>query len=85
MSVCRTEGFPDRAAFGRPSPLTNRANRFHPQPVDATRFPEDYLCPINHEKEGDCRRCSHLPVGWMAMVDDPQPLPARADLPREDR
>src|SRR5438552_3975564 len=39
------------------------------------------LCPIDHEKAGGHRRGSYRPVGWMPLVGDPQPLPARADLP----
>jgi len=39
VSVCLTDKYPNREAFGRSSRPTDQAITYHPQPVDATRVP----------------------------------------------
>jgi len=41
VSVCLTDKYPNLSAFGPSSRPTNQAIRYHPQPVDATRVPEE--------------------------------------------
>jgi hypothetical protein len=41
VSVWLTDKFPNMEAFGRSSRLTDQAITYHPQPVDATRVPDE--------------------------------------------
>lgn len=40
-SVCLTDKYPNMERFGRSSPLVPQAISYHPQPVDATRVPDE--------------------------------------------
>lgn len=41
VSVCLTDKYPNVDALGQSSRLTDQAVRYHPQPVDATRVPDE--------------------------------------------
>jgi len=41
VSVCLTDKYPNLDTVGQSSRLTDQAVRYHPQPVDATRVPEE--------------------------------------------
>src|SRR5262245_26595592 len=41
VSVCLSDKYPNMEAFGRSSCLTNQTISYHPQPVDATRVPNE--------------------------------------------